>query len=97
MVDATWHSVSQYLHFEVVTLDAASSKRKQQSSLGTVTAPAVDGYRFVLWAAYSTSGWIGACYFENPTNASTAVWCAADKSSNLDGVVKCYALYAKNA
>lgn len=84
------------MHFEVVTLDAASSKRQQQSKLGTVTAPGVDGYKFVIWAVYAISGWIGACYFEYPTNASTAVWCAADKSSGLDGVVKCYALYVKN-
>ena len=79
-----------------MTLDASSSVRAKSSNLGTVTAPAVDGYRFVLWAAYATSGWMGACYFENPTNASTAVWYSADKLSTLDGTVKCYALYAKN-
>lgn len=89
-------SVSQYLHIEAVTLDAPSSVRAKSSNLGTVTAPAVSGYKFVMWVTFCTSGWIGACYPENTMNATTSVWCVADKNSSIEGVVKGYALYVKN-
>lgn len=95
-IKALGDSVSQYLHIEVVMLDAPSSVRAKSSNLGTVTAPAVSGYKFVMWVMFSTSGWIGACYPENTMNATTSVWCAADKNSSMEGVVKGYALYVKN-
>lgn len=95
-IKALGDSVSQYLHIEAVTLNAPSSVRAKSSNIGTVTAPAVSGYKFVMWVTFSTSGWIGACYPENTMNATTSVWCVADKTSSIEGVVKGYALYVKN-
>ena len=41
---------------------------------GTVTAPTVEGYRFVCWVACVSVGWVGICYIEQPTNTTSKVW-----------------------
>lgn len=86
-------SMSQYLHFEMVSIVKAAVNCTN-TKLGDVTAPTVDGYRFLAWAFISTVSWVGACHFEYPLKATTAVWCAAD-TGVASGSAQCYALYVK--
>lgn len=86
-------SMSQYLHFEMVSI-LKSDVNCTNTKLGDVTAPTVDGYRFLSWVSVSTVSWVGACYFEDPLKATTAVWCAVDNGT-ASGLAQCYALYTK--
>jgi hypothetical protein len=59
-----------------------------------VAASALDGYQFVCWLQPATSGWVGACYMENPSAASTNVWSAYVNQTGTGNVI-CRALYVK--
>jgi hypothetical protein len=84
-------SVSQYLHFERLEIVTKSTTGRK---LGEVTAPEVSGYSFLAWVFISTVGWVGACYFDSPLQATSGVWCAAD-ASTTEGSTQCFALYTK--
>lgn len=73
---------------------AKAAKSGTGYRLGQVTAPAVSGYSFLAWVIATTTGWVGACYFETPLSATTGIWCAADASAT-GGATLCYALYVK--
>lgn len=60
---------------------------------GTVTAPTVDGYRFVCWVACVSVGWVGICYIEQPTNMTSKVWYITQRWNSGGGEVHCFALY----
>lgn len=65
------------------------------SSGGTVTAPKVEGYRFLIWLHAVAKGWVGSVYFEYPTRETTKTWLAADTYGSGGGAVDCFALYVK--
>lgn len=89
---ASASDLAKYMHVHDVVMGKAAGSGA--GKLGTVTAPAVSGYTFLMWVTYATVGWIGACYFETPQSNTTNVWCVADASSTK-GSTHCYALYVK--
>ncbi|MBB3279773.1 hypothetical protein [Slackia isoflavoniconvertens] len=78
-------SVSQLTHIEVVS----------GTSDGAVTAPTVEGYRFVCWVACVSVGWVGICYIEQPTLMTSKVWYITQRWNSGGGEVHCFALYAR--
>ena len=63
------------------------------TSDGTVTAPTVEGYRFVCWVACVSVGWVGICYIEQPTLMTSKVWYITQRWNSGGGAVHCFALY----
>ena len=57
-----------------------------------ITAPKVDGYRFIAWVASASVGWIGATYIASPTSSSTDVYNASNVQDG-NRSVNCTALY----
>lgn len=57
-----------------------------------ISAPTVSGYSFVAWIGVATIGWVGVCYAEGPTSASTNVW----NTTSGSGTVRATALYSLN-
>lgn len=76
-------SVSQMVR--IVTVSGQSD--------GNISAPNVDGYEFTCWIACVSDGWVGTCYIEKPTHATTRTWYVNQRYGSGGGAVKCYALY----
>lgn len=76
-------SVSQMVR--IVTVSGQSD--------GNISAPSVDGYEFTCWIACVSDGWVGTCYIEKPTHATTRTWYVNQRYGSGGGAVKCYALY----
>lgn len=70
----------------------SASIGKAYASNVSVTAPSVDGYKFLCWAQVATNGWVGSVYPSAPLSATCAMWTA---SSGLSGTgnIDCLALY----
>lgn len=65
-------------------------------SRSSVTAPTVQGYRFLTWYAAVSKGWIGNVYFETPIVATSNIWSANyGFGATGSGEVVAYALYVK--
>lgn len=68
-----------------------------RTSHASVTAPPVSGYTFVCWTHCATDGWVGQCYMQVPTSATSYVWVSYSASTSGTGKVVCCALYRKNS
>lgn len=58
----------------------------------SVTAPSVDGYKFLCWAQVSTNGWVGSVYPSSPLSATCNMWNASTGQTGT-GNIDCLALY----
>ena len=58
----------------------------------SVTAPAVNGYKFLCWAEVATNGWVGSVYPADPLNLTTNMWNASTGQTGT-GRIDCLALY----
>ena len=59
----------------------------------SISAPKMDGYRFLAWYSCTSVGWVGAAYIENPTAEKTRTWFVASRYGESGGAVHCRALY----
>ncbi len=76
---------------------------KAQTISYQITAPAVEGYRFVFWLSSTTVQWVGSTYIDDPTYYSPSIWVAYPNGSSLDAqangtnAVRAFAVYIKNS
>lgn len=59
----------------------------------SISAPKIDGYRFLAWYSCTSVGWVGTAYVENPTAEKTRTWFVASRYGESGGTVHCRALY----
>ena len=78
----------------ITTASKTLTPSTSSSSLSLGGAPAVSGYTFVGWLGWTTSGWVGAGYFNTTTNANGTWWRSTAYSS---GTVVVTALYRKTS
>lgn len=66
------------------------------NNVGTLTAPAVSGYKFIGWFAVISSGGVFPCYAEEPSLQTTAIWVPTSHLSVAAGKrAYGYALYVR--
>lgn len=60
-----------------------------------VTAPTVDGYRFVVWVGLETTGWVGVGYISAPYIKNTTVYFPPIQTLSENKKIRATALYQK--
>ena len=58
----------------------------------TMTAPNIDGYKFMFWSTVATDGWASSVYPASPTSQTCKFWNTIDQGSGT-GKIRAVAVY----
>lgn len=79
---------------------AASARSKLASSLSPSNSgnsgDIPNGYTFLCWIEFTTTGWVGTPYAPNPMAETTEVWCYSDKPATTGTSLFGTALYLRS-
>lgn len=66
IIDKALAYVGKNIQKPIIMRYVTVTLQRQYSSVVSVSAPNVDGYTFLIWVNFATSGWIGSVYAANP-------------------------------
>lgn len=96
MLYALWQKTKKPMTTRRITVNLPTTGQPRAE----ISAPSVNGYKFLCWLQPSTVAWVGSVYVTNTELAQSVMWLAINKVGEWkvlgDGRVDVSALYIRN-